>query len=241
MKKILAIGNSFSQDATAYLESLAPDLYVRDLVIGGCSLETHAANLASGAHNYAFEENAVPLTREKVSANEILSSCAWDYVTVQQVSQLAGAPESYEPHLSRVLSFLRELAPHATVLFHETWAYAKDSTHAGFAYYGGNQRRMYDAVRRVTREMAASHGLPVIPTGDFLQSLRETGPLPGEDYTRDGFHLRIPEGRYAAALVWAGFFGSSLTEFIPEGADPAVIRKIRDYYQLWSIRSSDKE
>lgn len=44
--KILAIGNSFSQDATRYLQDIAAsageNLFVRNLYIGGCSLEMHA-------------------------------------------------------------------------------------------------------------------------------------------------------------------------------------------------------
>ena len=39
MKKILCIGNSFSQDATRYLEAIADgELFVRNCYIGGCSL-----------------------------------------------------------------------------------------------------------------------------------------------------------------------------------------------------------
>ena len=41
MLKILGLGNSFSWDATTYLDRIADDLYVRNLHIGGCSLEMH--------------------------------------------------------------------------------------------------------------------------------------------------------------------------------------------------------
>ena len=48
---ILAIGNSFSQDATRYLKQIGDssltDLYVVNLYIGGCPLERHADNPTS--------------------------------------------------------------------------------------------------------------------------------------------------------------------------------------------------
>ena len=44
--KLLFIGNSFSQDAGAYLyrmcEAAGVDAEVLNFIIGGCSLETHA-------------------------------------------------------------------------------------------------------------------------------------------------------------------------------------------------------
>ena len=55
MLKVLAIGNSFSQDATTMLEGLGEGLYVRNLYIGGCSLKTHAANAVSGDRVYDYE------------------------------------------------------------------------------------------------------------------------------------------------------------------------------------------
>ena len=49
---ILAIGNSFSQDATRYLQKIAradgEKISVINLVIGGCSLERHYLNMLSG-------------------------------------------------------------------------------------------------------------------------------------------------------------------------------------------------
>ena len=44
--KILFIGNSFSQNATRYIRQISDGtLFVRNLYIGGCSLETHAKNI----------------------------------------------------------------------------------------------------------------------------------------------------------------------------------------------------
>ena len=49
MLSILAIGNSFSQDATAYLhmaaEAAGVETLVVNLYIGGCSLKTHWENM----------------------------------------------------------------------------------------------------------------------------------------------------------------------------------------------------
>ena len=53
MIKILAIGNSFSQDATHYLHQIAAadqvDMKVVNLYIGGCSLERHWNNIQNKA------------------------------------------------------------------------------------------------------------------------------------------------------------------------------------------------
>ena len=54
--KILAIGNSFSEDATYYLHQLTKaariSTRVVNLYIGGCSLERHWQNMESGEAAY---------------------------------------------------------------------------------------------------------------------------------------------------------------------------------------------
>ena len=56
--KILTIGNSFSQDATAYVERIAlSDIYVRNLYIPGCSLEMHYNNMLTGEKAYEYQKN----------------------------------------------------------------------------------------------------------------------------------------------------------------------------------------
>lgn len=58
---ILAIGNSFSQDATARLMDLAGQagrpLAVCNLYIGGCSLEQHLCNASLNRMGYDLQEN----------------------------------------------------------------------------------------------------------------------------------------------------------------------------------------
>ncbi len=232
--KILALGNSFSEDATAYLEGIAPTLYVRNLHIAGCSLETHAAHLAAGDPAYVWEEHARAITPERVSANDRIGGERWDVITVQQASSLSGIPGSYEPHLTRVLDAIGALCPEARIVFHETWAYAADSTHAEFYRYHNDRGEMARAIRTAAGAAASAHGLDIIPTGRFIAYLREHGPVFGDDCTRDGFHLHIPYGRYAAALVWARFFGAPVTDFVPDGADLAVLRAIREQYDRFA-------
>ena len=59
--KLLAVGNSFSQDACTFLHQTAQaqglDLEVTNLYIGGCSLEMHYQNLLSGKADYQCQQN----------------------------------------------------------------------------------------------------------------------------------------------------------------------------------------
>ena len=69
-KKLLAIGNSFSQDATHYLHQIAAadqmDLKVGNLYIGGCSLERHWENIQNEAEEYLYEENGTSTEKHAI-------------------------------------------------------------------------------------------------------------------------------------------------------------------------------
>ncbi len=235
--KILAIGNSFSEDATRYLEPIArsagEELFVRNLYIGGCSLKTHAENIENCAEAYQYQQNAAMI--EMTSINKALTYEDWDFVTVQQVSGDSGMINSYEPYLTYVLDTIKAACPKAKLAFHRTWAYEIDSAHGNFVRYDKNQIQMYGAIVAATTRHAAEHSLPIIRSGDFVQVLRT---LPEFDYAnggktlcRDGFHMSHEYGRFAVALAWYKFFtGASAKKvtFAPDGAESALLDKIKE-------------
>ena len=234
--KILAIGNSFSQDATRYLQEVSASagepLFVRNLYIGGCSLEQHANNIKSNAPAYDYEIDAVG-TR-KISIPEALTLEDWDYITVQQVSGRSGKPETFEPYLSFIIDTVRTACPKAEILFHRTWAYEIGSGHPNFAAYNRSQMDMYGSIVAATTEMAKKHNIRVIPTVDFIQILRNTPPFDfkngGMSLCRDNFHLSLDYGRYAAAICWFKFFtGKSAQDvtFAPENTYFSCINAIK--------------
>ena len=209
MKKILAIGNSFSQDAAAYLHDLAAcggrDAQIVNLYIGGCSLQTHWENARTDAPAYAYELNGRDASRT-VSIRQALEEEDWDAVTLQQASRDSGLPDTYFPYLAELSDYVETYAPGAARWLHQTWAYETDSPHNAFARYDRDQSVMYRALSAAYGQAARRLRLPLIPCGDVIQALRET---PAFDYARggpslcrDGFHLHLDYGRYAAAAVW---------------------------------------
>ena len=88
MKKILAIGNSFSEDATKYLHQTAKaagvDTKVVNLYIGGCPLERHWKNMETGEAAYQYQKNGV-LTERHISIEEALQEEEWDFIITQQL------------------------------------------------------------------------------------------------------------------------------------------------------------
>lgn len=235
--KILCIGNSFSEDATRYLEPIARSagekLFVRNLYIGGCSLAMHAENIATGVAAYTYERDAEALY--KISLPDALTREAWDAVTVQQVSGFSGIYDSYFPHLPTLLAFIREKAPTAKILLHRTWAYEKDAEIERFVLrYEGKEEVMHNAILAVTDRVSAEYGLPIIPAGDAVHKAKS---LPAFDVRaggislhRDGFHLSLDYGRYLAGLVWFKYFTGRPADdvtYMPEGTDPSLITLLK--------------
>lgn len=241
MVSILAIGNSFSRDATTYLHAIAQaggiDCQVENLYIGGCSLEQHMFNVSQDLAAYTVDENG-ETTERTASIREALCRRAWTHVTVQQASHDSGLPETYEPYLRQLCAVVRRYAPGCTLWLHETWAYETDSTHSEFHRYGCDQAQMYRRLREVYRAQAAALSLPLIPCGDVIQALRRQPAFDyahgGQSLCRDGFHMHLTYGRYAAAATWyETLLRGDIREnpFVPAGggrADPALLRTIRE-------------
>ncbi len=232
--KILAIGNSFSEDATCYLQRISQgELYVRNLYIGGCSLEKHIECLIGDLKEYDFQKDGKAL--RKISIREALSYKDWDYITVQQVSGLSGIEDSYEPYLGQLISHIKKSNPFAKIILHKTWAYEHESTHQDFGRYDNNQKIMYEKIGEVIEHYAKKYSLPIVPAGDAIQKLRteveEFDYLRGgRSLCRDGYHLSFDYGRYAAALIWYRFFtGHPITEvtYAPRGTKRKIIEIIK--------------
>ena len=95
--------------------------------------------------------------------------------------------------------FLRD--GNTTLMIHQTWAYAENSTHKRFADYGKDQMKMYKDVVDCVSRVARLNGIDlVIPCGTAIQNGR-TSSL-GDTFCRDGFHLQRTYGRYTAACTW---------------------------------------
>lgn len=209
MKRILAIGNSFSVDALHFFKDIADtagtETETGNLYIGGCSLRQHWENAESDVRSYEYYRNG-QYSGKYTSIREALLEGPWDIVTLQQVSYESGKTETYEPYGSNLIRYVRYYAPNAELWFHKTWAYEHDSDHVFFHYYNKNQMQMYHKLCAAGEAFAQRHNLAMIPSADVIQRLRElpefnvTGG--GRSLCRDGFHMSMDYGRYAVAAAW---------------------------------------
>lgn len=218
--RILAIGNSFSEDAAYYVHPMAAaagiDVKIVNLYIGGCSLETHWRNIESGEAAYQYQLNGVNTDRY-VSVEEALREEAWDYIVTQQASHDSGWLDTYTPFIGRMQTYIRQKAPAAELLLHETWAYETDSSHGAFMRYNRSQEEMFARLRQAYRKIAADYGLRLIPSGDVIQRLRGRDPF---RYAQGGL-VPVP-GRFSYELsVWALSAGLRLDGISAGAADGA--------------------
>lgn len=230
--RILAIGNSFSQDAVEqYLHELAEaegfPTVIGNMFIGGCSLERHVNNSRTGAPAYAYRKIDVTgkktetkgMTLEKALADE-----HWDYVSLQQASPFSGLYPTYEASLPELVAYVKARLPaHTRLVLHQTWAYAADATHTGFKNYDTDQLAMYRAIVEAVRKAARLTKIKIIvPSGTAIQNARTS--FVGDRMNRDGYHLDVKIGRYTAACTWfERIFGRSVlgNPYAPEGLDEA--------------------
>lgn len=206
--KILSIGNSFSEDAQAYLHKLASecgiDIDSVNLFIGGCSLETHYNNIKENKVAYMVEENGVR-TEKWASVSSALNNENYDIITLQQASPSSGMPQTYIPYLVEIYNFVKEKQPNAKIYFHQTWAYEQGTER--YPYYNNDQHEMYRRIIDASEMASKLINAPIIPCGTVIQKIRDT--IEEFDYNnggmslcRDGKHISLDYGRFALSATW---------------------------------------
>ncbi len=202
MLKILAIGNSFSQDALRYLygimRSAGVDAKVVNLYIGGCSLYRHYRNMLSEEKAYSYEFNGLS-TGLYVSLKEALLSDEWDIVTLQESSPKSGSYEHYAPYIEELASYVRRHCPPARLAIHKTWTFAKDAPRFALTPFETREEMFPEITKCYEKAARAIDADLIIPSGDAMYELYERI---GDATYRDGFHAHKVHTRYMLGLVW---------------------------------------
>ncbi|MDE6297252.1 MAG: DUF4886 domain-containing protein [Muribaculaceae bacterium] len=250
---VLAIGNSFSEDAVEQdLHALASmggyEIIIGNLYYPACNLQRHWNNLKKNKGEYSFRKinvNGKADTIPNCTMARALRDEPWDIITFQQGSALSGVFSSYR-FLPNLIKRVREIVGnHPKFYWHQTWAYAPESTHKAFKTYSKDQFRMYASIlyctRKVLNENPELKGL--IPTGTAIQDARTAL---GPDLTRDGHHLDLSVGRYIASATWYKVLFPNahfITTYLPEGmtynqatiCHQAVIDAIAHPYEIINL------
>ena len=213
--RILAIGNSFSDDGTEYLPALLENLNVKNvevarLYVGGCTLEQHVNFYDNSEAAYKFYhskagENKWVENPEKVTMQYALAMGEWDIITMQQASGFSGMYDSYTPYLGRLIEAVKKAQPQAELVWHMTWSYSSDSNHKHYKHYNNDQQQMNSAIDNCLHTLLAEFDEieRIVPSGTAVKSLRKSAinNYP-KDLTRDGFHMGHGAGRYVLACTW---------------------------------------
>lgn len=169
--RILTIGNSFTHNATEYLDDIVAaaghKLTHKMLSIGGSPLELHATKAM------AFENDPDVKSAQYTggeSLQQALQSEPWDFVTIQQASIKSHDIQTYRPFAQQLAAIIHRDAPQAKLLIHQTWAYRSDDPRfrrtKPIAGEPATQQAMHEglseAYQTITRELSAKR----IPVGD---------------------------------------------------------------------------
>jgi hypothetical protein len=238
--KVLAIGNSFSEDAMEYLYKIAKDAGITNVIlgnlyIGGASLITHVTSVQNNDSNYIYYKNTADqwVARPNSTLMYGLLDEDWDIITIQQVSGSSGRVETYNFYLEDLIAIVQanKTNPDARIVWHMTWAYQQNSTHGDFVHYNSDQITMYEAILASVKSRIINHVSIqyVIPAGTAIQNLRTS--YYGDTLTRDGYHLTMVAGRYTASLMWfASITGIDIQsiEYAPSGISAQDLLAIKE-------------
>ena len=169
--RLLTVGNSFSQNATRQLGNLATNaghvLIHQPIVVGGASLELHWGKAAAHGKD---SQNTNGLYSNKQSLKQMLAAQPWDFVTIQQASIKSHELTTYRPFSKQLHDYIKQHAPKAEVLMHQTWAYRVDDPRFKVAApktgEPATQADMYRMLTSAYATIANELSIRRIPVGD---------------------------------------------------------------------------
>lgn len=202
--KILAIGNSFSDNALNYLPALAKELGIAEVIVGklyrgSCTIDRHWSDAQAGNSYERFDLNTGSgwVTQSTKTLIHALTLHDWDIITMQQSSGVSGMTSSLG-NLQNLIDYVNanKTNPDAKLYWHMTWAYAFNSTHGSFGNYNSDQMTMYNAIVDVSKNYIVDNGsfAGIIPAGTAVQNYRDrdtqNASVESTYITTDGYHLR---------------------------------------------------
>ncbi len=132
-KKVLTIGNSFSENASAYATAIAAnqgyDLLFGYLKYSSCTITQHLTNARDNKSVYKFEyTNSSGRVTVKdgiskfASIREALTFTDWDIVVLQQGSTASESFNTYAD-ITELIKYVKEYLPDVKIMLHETWGW----------------------------------------------------------------------------------------------------------------------
>lgn len=165
--KILFVGNSFSNNATAYVGKLAEE-NKDTIIIGRAELSSGSLEMHWQNHvNYLRDHSKGKVYLGK-SLQELVQTEKWDIVSLQQVSNLSSDIGSFRPHLDSLINYFKKQQPSIRIVLHQTWAYRSDAkvfskTEKGYAK---SDKEMYDRLKYAYSSLAKQFDIRYVPVGD---------------------------------------------------------------------------
>lgn len=173
--RLFIIGNSFSQNATAYLPNFVKEnnqqLVVGRAELGGHSLQQHW-EYAEAAEANPEDPKGKPYKGK--SLRMLLSAGTWDVVTMQQFSYLSADVDSYSPYAQKLYNYIKSLQPNAKILLHQGWAYRVDAKKFGRVapeQLAKTQDEMWQKSRAAYHTIAKQLKVDIIPVGDAFNAV----------------------------------------------------------------------
>ena len=202
--RVLAIGNSFSDNSLYLIKDVLKGLNVNDTTYSVYGAAHTAASLQHWVE-VAEQGEVVKLTRwggKKIDTvegtlPEILSQM-WDVIILLQYSLLSTDYYTFNPWLNKMEELIKRNCPnpHVALAWQMSWSY-KD--------YRLNKYTSYERwllIAKATKEMLTNDGIDIlIPVGTAIQNARNTTLNTIGQLTNDGWHLNNGVPRYIAACA----------------------------------------
>lgn len=184
--KVLMIGNSFSNSVMSFLPKMVKagkthKLYLVNAYIGGCTLQTHCKNIDLESSKPQLKPYTMRIAGKKATTKEkltdIIKSCKWDIVTIQQGSRHSPYKELTHGYAKKLMAVVKKLSPQAEIVVHQTWAYRDDHNWFKGPKAKMDRQKMHEMVTANYTELAKNNKLRMIPVGNAVQLFRERRPV----------------------------------------------------------------
>ncbi len=228
IRSILLIGNSscyyWCDELYAMAKAAGMELYVANLYISGCPIQTHVENLEQDLPYKQYiihDKNGKRIETDNTTLKMALEERQWDAISLQQAystsvyTSVAIANVLTNKGAKQIYDFVKQQQPDAQLFWHQTWiAQARDLTGTdlnpqGWIDSAEKQNERHEIVRENAFQICHENQVSRVPVGDAWQIARaderigdtlcNKNPAGETDYIHDG---EAGGGQYLNACVW---------------------------------------